>query len=149
MKNDDKKTSADRFRALVETYGANPDRWPADERHAMGDPFAESGDPRAWLSEQRRLDEALDGAGDIVPSPTLLRRVAEIPLRQPAASPAWMGWPLGRLRNALALGAAVAAMGVGVGITMPDLGAEDDGSSDWDELSSLAFGVDMSEEALP
>jgi hypothetical protein len=148
VKNDDKRASSDRLRALVETYGANPDRWPAEERHHRGALDAESGDARAWLSEQRRLDEALDGADHIVASPALLRRVAEIPLRHPTVSSSLMG-PLGRLRNALALGAAVAAMGVVVGMTTPDLVAQEDAAGDWDELSSLALGVDISEEVLP
>jgi hypothetical protein len=149
VKNDDKKVSAERFRALVETYGAQPERWPAEERHALGALDAESDDARAWLSEQRRLDDALDRAADIVPSPVLLRRVAEIPLRHQAASPSWMGGALGRLRNALALGAAVAAIGMVVGMTVPDLGVQEDSGGDWDELSSLAVGADMSEEVLP
>ncbi len=144
MKHDDQRFSAERFRTLVESYGANPDRWPAEERQAMEKLAAESEDARAWLGEQRRLDTWLKAAPDIAPSPALLRRVAEIPARHHAPRAAWV-WPFGRLRNALAVAAAAAAMGMIVGLAMPVV-TSDDGGEDWDELSSLALGADISEE---
>ena len=84
MKHDDPKDPRfERFRALVESYGANPERWPEEEREAMRE-VAASGEARAWLNEQRRVDAWLDDAPDLAPSADLLRRVAEIPARNEA-----------------------------------------------------------------
>jgi hypothetical protein len=142
VKHDDPKDPRfERFRALVESYGADPARWPESEREAMRE-LASSDAARAFLAEQRRLDAWLDDAPDVAPSANLLRRVAEIPARNEAASSGWV-WPFGRLRNLIAVGTAAAAMGLVVGMTTTD--ASQDGSDEWDELSSLALGVDVAE----
>ena len=103
---------------------------------------ASSDAARAFLTEQRRLDTWLDDAPDVAPSADLLRRVAEIPARNEPASSGWV-WPFGRLCNLIAVGAAAAAMGLAVGMTTTD--ASQEGSDEWDELSSLALGVDVAE----
>ena len=141
MKHDDDKSRFERFRALVESYGANPERWPEEEREAMRQ-VASSSEARAWLDEQRRLDAWLDDAPDLAPSADLLRRVAEIPARNEAPSSRWV-WPFGRLRNLIAVGAAAAAMGLVVGMTTTD--ASQESADEWDDLSSLALGVDIAE----
>jgi hypothetical protein len=142
-RDDDKKRDLERFRTLVEAYGADPARWPANEQRTFEE-LASSEEARAWLLEHRRLDEWLDGAEEIAPSPALLRRVAEIPIRH-AAPAAWV-WPFGKLRSLVAAAAAVAAVGMVVGVAMPPELANDDGADDWDELSTLALGADLAEE---
>jgi hypothetical protein len=140
---DDKESDLERLRVLVESYGSDPERWPAEERHAF-ERLSASVEARAWLAEQRRLDAWLARAEDVEPSPALLRRVAEIPVRQ-GAPRAWV-WPFGRLRNAVAVAAAAATMGMVVGLSGPEL-SPGDGHDEWDELSTLAFGTDLAEEA--
>ena len=148
MKHDDeKKLDAERLRAVVESYGANPERWPAGDRQAYEKLVSDAGEP-AWLDEARRLDALLDEAPDIAPSPALLRRVAEIPARHATGASGWI-WPLGRLRTLVALGAMAAAMGLVVGMTTTESAASDDGGEEWDDLSALALGTNVSEEVVP
>jgi hypothetical protein len=145
VKHDDEKNRRlERFRTLVEAYGTNPERWPAEERHTFYE-LASSDEARAWLAEQRRLDQFLDGAEPMAPSPALLRRVAEIPIRHAAPSTSGWAWPFGRLRTIVGAAAAVAAVGMVVGVTTPDNGSNN-GADEWDELSTLALGADLAEE---
>jgi anti-anti-sigma regulatory factor len=120
---------------------------PAGDRQAYEKLVAEAGEP-AWLDEARRLDALLDEAPDIAPSPALLRRVAEIPARHATGASGWI-WPLGRLRTLVALGAMAAAMGLVVGMTTTESAASDDGGEEWDDLSALALGTNVSEEVVP
>jgi hypothetical protein len=146
VRQDDKKQTADRLRALVESYGTNPERWPPDERASAQKLETSSSNAEAWLTEQRRIDALLDGATDVVPSPALMRRVAEIPLRHEKAL---SGWRPGWLRNLIGLGTAAAVLGLVVGMTTSEPVATDDAVTEWDDLSTLALGVDGSEELLP
>jgi hypothetical protein len=78
------------FMRLVDAYGANPDRWPPEQRAAglalmNGDPTIE-----AALREARLLDRILDGAPDQTPSPALRATVADAALsggRRPRPRP--------------------------------------------------------------
>jgi hypothetical protein len=142
VKHDDKRPDLDRFRAVVDSYGANPTKWPEGERQAL-EKLASSEEARAWLVEQGMLDAWLDGAEEMAPTPALLRRVAEIPVRHAAPAAGWV-WPFGRLRSIVGAAAAVAAVGMVVGMTTPDNGS-DDGGDEWDELSTLALGADLAE----
>jgi hypothetical protein len=138
---DDKKGELARFRALVEAYGANPEKWPAEERPTF-ERFASSAEGRAWLVEQRSVDAWLDASTELEPSADLLRRVAEIPVRN--AKPAARVWPFGRMRGLVGALAAAAAVGMVVGMTTNDA-TSDDGEA-WDDLSTLALGADFAEE---
>jgi hypothetical protein len=139
-RDDDKKGELARFRALVEAYGANPEKWPAEERPTF-ERFASSAEGRAWLLEQRGVDAWLDASKELEPSADLLRRVAEIPVRN--AKPAAWAWPL-RMRSLVGALAAAAAVGMVVGMTTNDA-TSDDGDA-WDDLSTLALGADFAEE---
>ena len=55
-----KTLSADRFKAIVEAYGADPLRWPDAERPAALRFLAKDSRARAWLDEARALDGLLD-----------------------------------------------------------------------------------------
>jgi hypothetical protein len=52
--------NAERFRKLVDAYGANPRRWPADERAAMEAYRDAHADTREWLRAAGDLDDLLD-----------------------------------------------------------------------------------------
>lgn len=83
----------DRFTAILDAYGAEPRRWPAEERDRAS-AFAHA-DPRgrALLAEARRLDATLD----LDPAPTVrpelrARVLAAAPTPSQALSWAVAGW---------------------------------------------------------
>ena len=52
--------SPDRFRALIDAYGASPERWPEAERDAARRFMAYEPRTRQWLNEAAELDGMLD-----------------------------------------------------------------------------------------
>jgi hypothetical protein len=84
----------ERFRAIVDAYGADPARWPASERDAARDwAHAHRRDADAWLAAASQLDDWL--ASDVSPRPddALVRRiVAGAPARRPGRARGF-GWP--------------------------------------------------------
>jgi len=55
-----KALSADRFKALLDAYGADPARWPDAERDTALHFLADDARAQAWLDEARLLDDLLD-----------------------------------------------------------------------------------------
>lgn len=77
-----------RLTELLAAYGADPRRWPADERPAAEAMLAASADARALAERERELDLMLDAAPDAeVPAALIERLVAARP-RPMAAGPA-------------------------------------------------------------
>jgi hypothetical protein len=143
-RNPEKGMDAARFRALLASYGADVARWPEGER-AQARAFATTSREAAlWLEEERRLDALLDGAPGMAPSPSLLRRVAEIPARNVRS--AWQ--PFGGARRWLAGALAAAAMGAIVGSVTPDSSNVADASI-VDDLSPLSWAGDLAEVLSP
>lgn len=64
----------DRFRQIIEAYGADPKRWPAEERAAAERLALERADAHALLQEALALDRALALAAEDLPPPELLSR---------------------------------------------------------------------------
>ena len=149
MKQDPKEMQSERFRALAMAYGANIARWPAAERQAAEAFLARSPDAARWLDEQRQLDDRLDSVDRAEPSAELLRRVAEIPLYHGKHRQAQAWWPFVRLRAAVALAAAAAVTGAAVGVITPDRTHASEVDRSWEDLSGLAFALDLSEELSP
>lgn len=109
-----------RFEAIVAAYGADPRRWPEDERLAAQRLAAIDARAASLLADAAALDQALDAAqGE--PDVALLgaRIVKRYKARQSLASPASVSfW-------ALAASAVLGlAIGFGAGVTMPSAGAE-------------------------
>ena len=52
--------NAERFRQLLDSYGADESRWPADLRAPMRDFLEATPEARQWLFEGRELDQLLD-----------------------------------------------------------------------------------------
>ena len=50
----------DRFKQILDSYGANPDRWPSDERAAAEDLLGRSAEARDLVAEYAALDSILD-----------------------------------------------------------------------------------------
>jgi len=143
------KMHGERFRTLAMSYGANIARWPADDRQAAEAFLAQSPDAARWLDEQRQLDDQLDSVAQEEPSAHLLRSVAEIPLRHGTSRERLAWWPFARLRAAIAMAAAAAIMGAAAGMVTPERAQIPDADQNWDDLSSLAFALDLSEELSP
>ena len=68
--------NAERFAAIVDTYGAEPRRWPSAERREA-EAFAASADGRRLMRSAVVLDDALLAHEAPAPSPGLRARVLE------------------------------------------------------------------------
>ena len=67
-----------RLEQVLESYGADPERWPADDRSGLESLLAESPDARALRDAAARLDSILDTAGEIpTPPPQLAARILQ------------------------------------------------------------------------
>ncbi len=67
-----------RLERVLEAYGAEPERWPADERAGLEALLAQSGRARDLRDAAARLDALLDAAGDVPPpGPELADRVLD------------------------------------------------------------------------
>jgi hypothetical protein len=76
MTEDNNDTGAARFRAVTEAYGADPARWPEEDREIMAAFQARRPKEAAqFLEAARRLDAELDKAGELPPTEALRRRV--------------------------------------------------------------------------
>ena len=64
-----------RFRALLDAYGANPDRWPPEECDAARALLAQSPHAQRWRDASAQLDALLDLALAKLASPALLERI--------------------------------------------------------------------------
>lgn len=135
--------TVDRLRALLDAFGADADRWPADERAAALALIASSVDARALRDEAAQLDLLLDEDPVAAPSDLLVARVlASAP--KPARRRRAVGWlvPL-----AMAAGLAWVWLGRGV-MPMADplpiaaLGVYEVGSDELLSLSDVAMADD-------
>lgn len=139
----------DRFRALLDAYGAVPERWPEEERAAATALLADSGDARTLRREAAPFDDALDLVEAPAPSPDLARRVEELVYERPAtAAQRFVTKPsltrrLGAWRVAWrpAFLAASGALGLAVGIAAAQPPQTTSTAFDTVELSALAGGL--------
>lgn len=149
-----KPTDRARVEDLLDRYGADPERFPADERDTARQLLKNDPALASRAQDAAALDALLSTSTAHTPSADLMRHVAEIPLHHPkatrsaalseAAAP-----PFHFVRAALA-GLFAAAMGVVVGLqSLPtSVGQEDnlamvDDGSESDELLTLAFADDF------
>jgi hypothetical protein len=139
----------ERFKVLIDAYGAAPARWPADEREAALS-FAETdAEARRLLQDEAALDRMLDAA-DTLPATRALedRILAAFPERLPRTGRRW----LAVLAEQWVPGAAIAcslALGLLVGAALPGLVGVGDadpalialGGLDADPLSEFGDGI--------
>ncbi len=84
------KMTLERLRAVIEAYGTNPPRWPAAEREAAAALLAESAAARALVTEAAPLDELLDAAPAIAPTPAMRAAIlAMAPRATPRLGDGW------------------------------------------------------------
>lgn len=138
-----------RLLAIIESYGAHPDRWPAGEREAAerlldGDPgvFAQA------LSQARQLDAMLGDLPGIVPSAQLGKRIlAQAPAARKAPGRVSPFFPGRRWMPAGALMAAAAGLLAGLTLA-PAAGAREDTYSEIEILLVAALGFEAGDYSL-
>ncbi len=144
--------SIDRFRTLLDAYGATADRWPEVEREAALALVARSAEARTMMDDARKLDDLLDSLPVADPSPELAGRIlAAAPVAAPQLPPhrrsSWFRrsfgtlWPeLPTWRPAAALAASLAC-GLVTGAFLP---AEEIGLGQQTDLSAFVlFDLDL------
>lgn len=139
----------DRFRSLLDAYGAAPERWPGEERAAATALLADSGDARTLRRAAMSLDDALDLVEAPALSPELARRVEDLVYQRPAmvAQPLITRPSLAhrlRIWRAAwrpAILAASGALGLAVGIAAAQPPQTTNTAFDTVELSALAGGL--------
>jgi hypothetical protein len=138
----------DRFRELLDAYGADPRRWPEAERGPAIAYLATSREAQAAAARAGALDALLDAAGPpaapkLDPA-TLAAKIAQTPRRPvrrewPAHWKVSFGWPgLAGLAAAALAGFLVGWSGLDAG-----LGLANDG-----EVAELLSSIAVTEEAL-
>jgi hypothetical protein len=79
--------SLERLRALLDAYGANPDRWPAEERASALALLEQSPQAQRWRDASASVDALLDHAPGFEGSATLIDRIlTSTPAPAPSAN---------------------------------------------------------------
>lgn len=103
-----------RLQRLIDAYGADPARWPADERDAARALMAEMPDAAAMLASARRLDKSLDAFAPVPDTGAehrLERALAGLPRQNSGVPPLLTKiWP----RAAILAAASVAGVIIGL-----------------------------------
>lgn len=141
-----------RFEQLLAAYGANPSRWPHDERDAAQHLLATSSAARATHEEASRLDSVLARAGAVsVPQDLAARILAQASAHgpSPGAAPArwtWLRelWPGAAAWQPAAALAASMILGLAVGATfesafIPEL-SDDEAAATTDAMGAFWLG---------
>ena len=119
--------SLDRFRAILESYGAAPARWPEAERDRALALIAKSEDARKLCDAAGHLDDVLRNLTPPAPSRALRETLRRQPLsgveHREAAGSGWRhyGWrrsPIWRIRRPAAF-AATALVAFAIGFSVP------------------------------
>lgn len=124
------------FEGLLTTFGANPERWPADMASGARALLEASNDARALYAEAEALDTVLDTLdADAMPQ-GMGDRIVAATIREDISAPASPEFRAPLLRLAMS---AAASLVIGASLGLSDLGelttAEDS------DAVSLAFGL--------
>ena len=133
-----------RFAMLLEIHGADPARFPDDERAPALGLLASSEEARTLLVEAEALARTLNSLRDPEPSAGLRRAVAEIPLRHPRTPADWplpLRWVWRAGLSAVVVVLLGALSGAWSMETAPD--------EEWGDMASLAFVTELDQELAP
>ena len=108
----------DRFQAILEAYGASPDRWPAEDRARALSLLARSADAKRFHAAAERLDTVLDSAAPPPPDAVFAERIRSLPRHPPGAAPAVRESGYAVLRRIAAV-LLVGLVGVAIGLAIP------------------------------
>lgn len=138
--------SPDRFRSLLDAYGGDEARWPAEHRAAMRNLYTQDEGARADVQRARDLDLLLNSYGVTVPdlAQRIVDRVAPTPLGR------FLGWllpsaPAQWWRPATAF-ALPLLLGVAMGLSDAGAGSSAATAIDW-ELQEQALLLAVNEES--
>lgn len=134
-----------RLQQLIDAYGADPARWPREERGASDASSAALGDA---LREAEALENALDAAFEPVPLPLGLR--ARVLAAAPRPRRGWwleLAEALGGPRLAAPVFACALSLGLGLAWLLPADGAAVEG--ELDNYLALAWIDPTDSEELP
>jgi hypothetical protein len=134
-----------RFKEIVEAYGADPARWPANERAAAEAFLAASSEARAVRDAEARLDTVLSRAESPAPSTELAARILRTaPTERRTRSAGLTSWlaelwegPIWQPATALAVSM---VLGLAVGAFAPLF--PDEGDSGDDEIAGFWLDAD-------
>ncbi|MEN9578358.1 MAG: hypothetical protein RJA70_1367, partial [Pseudomonadota bacterium] len=133
---------------MLDCHGADLNSWPVAARRAAEELLERDPGARELYRAARIVDNTLSEAEALEPSGELLRRVAEIPTREPdapgrGALPGWFSW-----WRAAAFGCLCASTGAAAGwITPPEAGqapslteqTPEQGAAEVEQLDALAL----------
>ena len=139
------------FETLVDTYGADAEAWPADEREQALALLERSGDARRLLDEAAALDALLDEAPGLEPCAALRQQVLDA-APGPRTSrlrrlDRWTEklWPFTpRWQPAVAM-AAAGVLGVVLGASLP----ETSDAVEPVDVAEIAFGTEADWSEMP
>ena len=126
-----------RLQQLLDAYGAEPRRWPVEERAAAEALIAGSPAAAAMREQAAALDMVMNLSAAPAPSPELMARILAGRERRGLFS---LVWPFGPVWQPVSAMAAAAALGIAIGIAAPDLVIPDYGDLAVAEVESLALG---------
>ncbi|GHD47116.1 hypothetical protein GCM10017083_17060 [Thalassobaculum fulvum] len=135
------EVTTERVRTLIDAYGADPERWPADEREAARRLVDADPALAAELAEAAAFDALLDALPAEAPRPALRVALNAIPDR---ARLRWSDrlatlWPFGAPWGPAAGLVAAALFGVVIGVTVPDPAAVTDAASSGTATTTVAY----------
>ena len=134
----------ERFRRLTETYGAEPRRWPAEEREvALAFVNRHPAEAQATLADASTLDSVLDG--HVVGPPTTELR-ERIVASGPAAQAVWhqarLWWQGVGLAGLGIAGALAGALMISVLLPLDTSDYDDDGAYVVTAFDDISYGLD-------
>jgi len=129
-----------RFREILDTYGAEPRRWPRAEREPAEMLLADSAEARELRDDAMSLDALLDLSA--APAPSAEMRVSILAAAQRSGWRLWLAeiWPLGPAWQPASAFAAAVLLGVAVGISVPEIVLPDPANGIVEDVESLALG---------
>lgn len=142
----------ERFRTLVDAYGADPARWPARERAAAEALLAGDEQAHAVLDEAAALDRILAGAPPVTASTGLRDVIRRMTQDMPQHKPLSLGeilasWLPGRRLWPNLAGLAVALV-LGVTLGASDIGVSGASAQTVDDLGALMEPLSLDNSAL-
>ncbi len=149
VERDDRIMDLARLAAILDAYGADPRRWPQDERAAALALLADSPEARALCDAAEALDTLLDAPVPPAPSPELRAAILAAAQRPSFRQLLADLWPFGPAWQPASAFAAAVLLGVAIGIGAPELVLPNGGDALVTEAESLAFGPALTlEDAL-
>jgi len=150
-----KTLDLDRFRTIVDAFGADPSRWPETEKEAALFFLANSVEAAAIVDRAAQLDKMLDRVPLLQPSPELERIVAAIPERPRSASNRteldnWQTMvPFASLWQSALVATLAVVLGIITGAATAEPMSISNNSTDWEDFASLAFVSELDQELSP